>query len=60
MSHLTTIATTHADTSVGRVLDGLEELIVIVLKGDGEGRINDPAVDLDSKVHLHDISGLED
>lgn len=47
------------DTGVGGGLDGLEKGVVAGVEGDGEGAVDDAAVDVDTEIHLHDVVLLQ-
>lgn len=48
-----------ADTCIGCVLDGCEEIVVHRIEGHGEGAVDDPTIHMDADVDLHDIILLE-
>ncbi|KAI6748728.1 hypothetical protein HG531_007675 [Fusarium graminearum] len=48
-----------ADTGVGRLLDGLEEVVVLVVEGHSKGRVDNTAVDMDTEIDLHDVLLLQ-
>ena len=49
-----------ADACVGGLLDGEEEVVVLVVEVDCEGAVDDVAVDLRAEVDLADVAVLED
>lgn len=50
----------YPDARVRGILDGLEEVVVHGVETHGEGAVDDPPVDVDAKVDLHEVLVLED
>lgn len=48
------------DTSVGGGFAGFDEVVVDRIEGEGEGAVDDAAVDVHAEVDLHDILVVED
>mmetsp|Transcript_3404 Transcript_3404/g.8110 ORF Transcript_3404/g.8110 Transcript_3404/m.8110 type:complete len:311 (-) Transcript_3404:150-1082(-) len=62
---LSNIAQSHVDSGlfdslVGCTLDGFQQGIVAGIEAHRKGRIDDPSLDLDTEIHLHDIVILQD
>lgn len=49
-----------ADTCVGRLLDGLEQVVVLVVERHGEGRVDNLPVDVHTEIHLHHVLLAQD
>eukprot|EP00038_Savillea_parva_P020370 m.31129 g.31129 ORF g.31129 m.31129 type:complete len:321 (-) comp4776_c0_seq1:34-996(-) len=54
------VDTSRLDARVGGVLDGLEQLIVLWIEGDGPRTVNDAPVDVSAKVNLANVIVSQD
>lgn len=50
----------HLDAGLGRFLHGLEQVVVRRFPVEREGRVDNPPIDVHSKVDLQDILRLKD